>query len=282
MMCSQLSALVIITKSTPINLNIYTHHMNMEPLSNNTIDHSKGELLEHWTNQGCIEKDDPMEVDSSANIDFSSALPMLNIPKPVQKLPARCYSEPISHRPNPNITQVGGLLEDWPRRTSCCSINTQDWQNLYKQLQPKVTFSERSIMHVYLPDPLHLKHKSYSKSDRKDFSTETFLEAIRIKRLIKATPGTSTKDSFKSLIKNNIISLEEIVGIEHLVLDKSARKLAKERQDHSRAVLMEQRRQHQVETMMQEGDCTRKLGEFSASRTVGSSRRARIRAAMAA
>jgi len=254
----------------------------MEPLSIDTLNHSRCELHEHWTNQGCFEKDDPMEMDSSANIDFSSTLSMLNIPTPVQKLPARCYPEPIPRRPNPNITQMDGLLKDWPRRTSCCSVNTQDWQNLYKQLKPKVKFSERSIMHVYLPDPLYLKNKSYSKSDRKDFSTETLLEAIRIKRLVKATPGTSTKDSFKSLLKNNIISLEEIVGIEHLVLGKSARKLAKERQDHSRAVLMEQRRQHQVETMMQEGDCTRKLGEFSASRTVGSSRRARIRAAMAA
>jgi len=223
-----------------------------------------------------------MEIDSSANIDFSSTLPMLNIPKPVQKLPARCYSEPIPHRPNPNITQVDGLLEDWPQRTSGCSINTQDWQHLYKQLQPKVKFSERSSMHVYLPDPLYLRNNSYSKSDRKDFSTETLLEVIRIKRLIKTTPGTSTKDSFKSLLKNNIISLEEIVGIEHLVLGKSARKLAKERQDHSRAVLMEQTRQRQVETTMQHDDVTRKLGEFSASRSIRSSKRARIRAAMAA
>ena len=95
-------------------------------------------------------------------------------------LPAMCHSEPITHHHNVNA-QVDELLEEWPRRVSCFSANTQDWQSLCKQLQPKVTFSERSILHVYWPDPLYVRNKSYTKTDRKNFSSETLSEAMRIK-----------------------------------------------------------------------------------------------------
>lgn len=210
---------------------------------------------------------------------FSSAMP--SIPKPPQELPQRCQSEPIDHRAHLNA-QVDELLEDWPRRMSCSPVNTQDWQSLCKKLQPRVTFSERSSMHIYRPDPRYGRNKSYTKEDRKNFGSEAFSEAIRIKRLVLSTPGASTKDSFKYLLKHNIISLEEIVGIEHLVLGKSASKLLKERQDHSRAVLMEQERQCVQEKIQEHVDPMKKLGEFSASRSLKSVKRARIRAAMAA
>ena len=137
-------------------------------------------------------------------------------------------------------------------------------------------------MHIYCPDPHYRRNKSYTKQDRKSFGSEAFSEAIRIKRLVLSTPGASTKDSFKYLLKHDIVSLEEIVGIEHLVLGKSASKLLKERQDHSRAVLMEQDRQCMQEKAKEHIDPMKKLGEFSASRSLESAKRARIRAAMAA
>eukprot|EP00579_Thalassiosira_antarctica_P031112 CAMPEP_0202029574 /NCGR_PEP_ID=MMETSP0905-20130828/64048_1 /ASSEMBLY_ACC=CAM_ASM_000554 /TAXON_ID=420261 /ORGANISM="Thalassiosira antarctica, Strain CCMP982" /LENGTH=429 /DNA_ID=CAMNT_0048593341 /DNA_START=550 /DNA_END=1840 /DNA_ORIENTATION=- len=233
--------------------------VNSSRTGRGTIGYNRGELLEEWHSPGYIEKEDPMEMDST-DINLSSLSTMPSSPKSAPNLPSRCNSEPITHHQNGNA-QVGELLEDWPRRMSCCSANTEDRQSPCKQLQAKVTFSERSSMHVYCPDPLYVRNKSYTKTDRKNFGSEALSEVIRIKRLILTTPGASAKDSFKCLLKNNIISLEEVVGIEHLVLSKSASKLLKERQDHAREVLMEQRRQRRVEKM--QDDHTEKLGDSS-------------------
>lgn len=262
--------------------------MNMERQSNNNpvIFNRGDQYLEQWENRGYIQEieDDPMDMDSTP-------------PKPAQGLPPRCSSEPIRHN-NLVESQVDELLQDWPRRrmsSSECSVNTQDWHSLYKQLKPRVTFSERSSMHVYHPDPHYAHSKSYSRQERKSFGSEALSEAIRIKKLVVySTPSdgqhhASTKDSFKYLLKNNIISLEEIVGIEHLVLGNSVSKLLRERKEHARAVLMEQhrmaekiRQQEQEQSMKKLNDPYAKLGEFSASRSVKSVKRARIRAAMAA
>ena len=110
------------------------------------------------------------------------------------------------------------------------------------------------------------------------------------------------KSSFKYLLKNNLISYEEIVGIEHLVLGNSASKIVKVRKEHARAVLLEQHRM-KTKKMMDEDDSNakmqvdeegmkydmkkmhiieNKLGEVAASRSSKSVKRARIRAAMAA
>lgn len=257
--------------------------MNMQYQSNSPVN-DKDELID----RGYIERDCPMETEPINSFDTSSTSNnsiMPSIPKPAQKLPPRCSSEPIDHRLTNIDAQVDALLEDWPRRTSDSDINTQDWTSLYKQLEhPRVTFSETSSMHVYHADPHYVRNKAYSRAERKSFSTEAMREAIRIKRLVLATPGDSTRDSFKYLLKNDIICLEEIVGIEHLVLGKSASKLLRERQDHAKAILMEQCRQRVVkdDASKVQDDTTKKLGEFSASRSCKSVKRARIRAAMAA
>mmetsp|Transcript_14252 Transcript_14252/g.25050 ORF Transcript_14252/g.25050 Transcript_14252/m.25050 type:complete len:253 (-) Transcript_14252:56-814(-) len=252
--------------------------MNMERPSNSTIGYNGGELHEQWHNRGCTEKEDPMEIDST-DIDVSPASLMPNTRKSVQNLPARCYFEPTSHHHNRN-TQVDELLDDQVQRMSCSSVNTQDLQSLCKKLQQKkVTFSERSSLYIYDHDPLYGRYKSYTKAERENFGSEVLSEAIRIKRLVLTSPGASTKDSFNYLLKNNIISLEEIVGLEHLVLSKSTSKLSKERKDHAKAVLMEQGRQ--LVKNMQDGR-TEKLGEFSASSSFKAAKLARIRAAMAA
>mmetsp|Transcript_5782 Transcript_5782/g.12644 ORF Transcript_5782/g.12644 Transcript_5782/m.12644 type:complete len:254 (+) Transcript_5782:277-1038(+) len=253
----------------------------MESLSNDTISRRRGELHEQWSHRGYTKKYDPIEMDSMNDIAVYSSLPVANMPKPAQKLPVRCHSDPIPRHLNPE-TKAGELIEDWPRCMSC-SDNSPDWQNPCKQLQPKlVTFSEQSIMHIYHPDPLYTRFKSYSKSDRKGFTSEALSEAIRIKRLVKAAQGTSfnTKDSFKYLLKNNIVSVDEILGIEHLVLGKSPKKLLKERQVHYREVMVEQRRQCRVEKM--KNDFVQELAECSARSSIKSAKRARIRGAMAA
>lgn len=223
--------------------------------------------------------DDPMEVDPTADISSNTHSSSVQ-----GRLPAQCQSEEQMNDNQVRLNaQVDELLEDWPRSATRCPANTQDWQSLYKKLKPRVTFSERSSMYVYRPDPSYVLNKSYTKEERRGFSTEALTEAIRIKKLVLSTPGASTKDSFKFLLKNDVITLEEIVGIEHLVLGKSASKLLKERQDHAKAVLMKQCQQRMEEGKSKlQDDSMTKLGEFSASRSMKSVKRARIRAAMAA
>ena len=276
-----------------------------------------------WCNREYIDDlKEPMEMDSTGNdlshsCSASSAIQQrttlsprlsssltIRIPRPAQNLPPRCTSEPI-HQDEP--ISHNDLLEDWPRRASDeFTATAQDWQSLSNCLDNsknlRVSFSEKSSMQVYLPDPLYIRNKSYTKEERQRFGTATLSEAIRIKKLLLSTPGSSMKSSFKYLLKNNLISYEEIVGIEHLVLGNSASKIVKVRKEHARAVLLEQHRM-KTKKMMDEDDSNakmqddeagmkydmkkmhiieNKLGEVAASRSSKSVKRARIRAAMAA
>ncbi|KAL7534770.1 hypothetical protein ACHAWF_004947 [Thalassiosira exigua] len=166
------------------------------------------------------------------------------------------------------------------KRSRKPSLRGTKSDRLGKKVRPRVTFSEKSTLQIYIPDPRYTRSKSYTREDKEKFSFEALSEIMRIKRLVVATPG-STKDSFRYLLEEKIVSVEEIVGIEHIVLGKSASKLAKERQDHALAVLSEQERQLCGASKV-EDDPIENLGQFSASRSSKSARRARIRAAMAA
>ncbi len=213
---------------------------------------------------GCIEKVDPMIMD-----------------------PTRSQPEPFHH--NDHRAVLDELLEDWQRGMSDCSVNSRDWLSLHNTLQQRVTISERSTMQLYHLDPAYAQTKSYSKDDCQRFSRDSLMEAARIKNLVvSSTPiGASTKESFKNLIKNNVILHEEIRGIEHLVLYKSRSKLLQERREHARAVLL---MQHRMESLARDpvkqgkvqGDIAEALASFSASRSSRSAKHARIRASRAA
>jgi len=143
-------------------------------------------------------------------------------------------------------------------------------------------------MHVYRPDPAYTSNKSYSRADKQRFSTEVLAEAIRIKRLLLKAPGFSTRESFQYLLKNGILSAEELLGIEHLVLTRSTSKVLKDRKDHAKSVVAAQimmQRMQQTKHPMKNGRSSNhaeKLGEFAASQSLKSVKKARIRAAMAA
>jgi hypothetical protein len=49
-------------------------------------------------------------------------------------------------------------------------------------------------MNLYHLDPIYAQTKSYSKGDYQDFSRESFMEAVRIKKLVLSStpPGAST------------------------------------------------------------------------------------------
>jgi len=212
---------------------------------------------------GCIERVDPMDMD------------------PIY---TRSQPEPLHH----SAPRAGSdaLLEDWTRRMSDCLANSQDWLSTHKIRQPRVTFSESSSMQLYHLDQLYAQTKSYSKDDCQRFSRDSQMEAVRIKNLVvSSTPiGASTKESFKNLLKNDAILPEEIRGIEHLLLYKSASTFLHGRRDHARSVLTVL---HQMETlvrdqMMIHDDFVETLARFSASRSSRSAMDARTRASMAA
>ena len=187
----------------------------------------------------------------------SSSIPN-NKPASHNLLPSRSSSEsaePIYHNAIGMLTNtIDNILEDWPNRRGLAAPNAFDWESLSNRLddstfQPppphrrRVVFSERSSMQLYYPDPCYRRAKAYSKAEQQGFSSEALQDAIRIKTMVMSNKATNNpKASFKHLLKNNCISLEEIIGIEHLVLVKSASKLVEERQAHARAVLFEQHR----------------------------------------
>eukprot|EP00580_Thalassiosira_gravida_P019102 CAMPEP_0201676978 /NCGR_PEP_ID=MMETSP0494-20130426/43093_1 /ASSEMBLY_ACC=CAM_ASM_000839 /TAXON_ID=420259 /ORGANISM="Thalassiosira gravida, Strain GMp14c1" /LENGTH=238 /DNA_ID=CAMNT_0048159821 /DNA_START=60 /DNA_END=776 /DNA_ORIENTATION=+ len=237
----------------------------MESLLNNTIGY-KSDRLQN--------QNDPMDMDST-NLDLFPATFATNKRAPVQ------HFQPTNQHRNRNAQGDEFALADWSTQLPNCSANTPHEQSIRKKVFPpkEVTISEQSSMYIYNSDPFYTRNKSYTKTERANFTSETLSEVIRIKQLIISIPGASAKDSFKYLLKNNIISLEEMVGIEHLVICRSMSKLLKERRDHVRAVLVEQERQRMKRTV--KDDPAEKLGEFSRTRSIMSAQKARIRATMA-
>ena len=218
---------------------------------------------------------DPMDMNPICTGISSLQMPIM--PKSFHSLPSSSKSEPIHH--NSPCANSGKLLVEWPRRMSG-NAGTR------KIRQPRVTFSESSSMQMYHLDQLYAHTKSYSKDDCKRFSRESQMEAARIKKLVHSftSPGVSTEESFKYLIKNDAILLEEIRGIEHLILCNSASKFVGRRRDHTRSVLTVQ---HRMETLARDqmkiqDDLVEILARFSASRSSRSSRDARTRASRAA
>eukprot|EP00984_Skeletonema_dohrnii_P032386 scaffold26473_cov138-Skeletonema_dohrnii-CCMP3373.AAC.7 len=142
------------------------------------------------------------------------------------------------------------LLEDWPRRASSKEAD-QDVDS--SKSQSGVNFSDFSTLHVYDDlDYLYLKKKAYSQEDRKIFGAQAMIEADRINNLIINSPPVSVKESVKYLLKNNIITREELVGMDQLILHRRARVL-QVRRNHMAAVLRKQNELLQQQPVL-EGD----------------------------
>eukprot|EP00985_Skeletonema_marinoi_P000627 scaffold224_cov108-Skeletonema_marinoi.AAC.25 len=143
----------------------------------------------------------------------------------------------------------------------------------------RVSFSETSTLNVYAnyKDDLHRSNIAYSLQDRDLFNTEAQQEADRIKVLIITAPQESRAESIKYLLKNNIVAKEELVGIEHLVLDNSSRSEIRKR--HSMAVLKKQQEQQQKQQQHPSlRDPANALGKFARKNSRESRNRATARA----
>lgn len=145
--------------------------------------------------------------------------------------------------------------------------------------RPRVSFSETSTLNVYedYRGDLHRRNIAYSSQDRDTFHTEATQEADRIKVLIITAPQQSRADSVKYLLKNNFVSREELIGIEHMALEDSNRSEIRKR--HSMAVLRKQQEQQQGYVSLR--DPAIALGKFARKNSLESRNRARARAALA-
>jgi hypothetical protein len=181
--------------------------------------------------------------------------------------------------------QHGQLLEDWPNNRSSSSMgadhgDTQDDQDSKSVNSRGVNFSEHSKLHLYERDDEYLKNLAYTKDDRDEFGAQATLEANRIKDLITTAPPDSVKDSIKYLLQNGIITKDELVGIDHLILGKG-KKIVQKRREHSAAVLWKQYEQKQQLKQESEADhSTIVLGRFAEQSSLKSTRSAIARATL--
>lgn len=202
--------------------------------------------------------------------------------KPSRRRNPRSQKEPLlSSSAPPGRGFDHELLEDWPRSMSGCSVTKQDWQLMSYIMRPRVTFSKKSDMQLFYPDPYYIRTKSYNKQDREIAMKDAFLKAVEIRRLLVLTSSSerSIKAKIKFLLETHVILPEDICGIEHLIMCKSLSQLHQERKVHVRAVLLEQHRMKSLISMDSGNECS--LAKFSASMTLRSAHIARFRASAA-
>jgi hypothetical protein len=187
------------------------------------------------------------------------------------------YCNDLKESPAP-ASRLGSLLEDWPR----CASSTEEDQgqdekaDAGSQSQSGVYFSELSALYVYDDfNYLHLK-KAYSKEDREIFGAQAVIEANRIKNLIIASPPDSVSESIKYLLQNNIITSDELVGIDRLIGRRT--RVMQVRRDHVRAVLRKQHEQRQQQHLGEESVID--LGKVAEQSSIQSTHRAIARAAL--
>ena len=117
-------------------------------------------------------------------------------------------------------SQQNALLEEWPQHRSSARssrVNTK-----------KVRFSEFSTRRVYVIDPYYEDQKSYSSADQHFFRQEAVNEAFRVKHLISSCPG-SAACALQQLMKQGLLTSEELLGIEHLLSMNAAKAYHKRR-----------------------------------------------------
>ncbi|KAL3790413.1 hypothetical protein HJC23_013585 [Cyclotella cryptica] len=99
----------------------------------------------------------------------------------------------------------------------------------------KVGFSKYSTKRVYVTDTHYENCKSYSSADQKTFRKVAAHDAIRIKHLISNHP-IPTALAIHELMKQGLLTREDLIGIEHLV-STNAEKVMHERRSYMNFVL---------------------------------------------
>ncbi|KAL7474703.1 hypothetical protein ACHAW6_000663 [Cyclotella cf. meneghiniana] len=170
------------------------------------------------------------------------------------------------------VYQAGGnnLLEDWPEDVPSPSRNTCK----------KVTISEHSQLRLFNAR-IAASQGWYSSKDREVFQAEAVCEAFRIRELmaVASEGGNKRGKATLYLIQRNLLSPEEMLGIEDLINSvSSARRASNVRRLHTALVL---RKQEELQKMG-ESNISNKLAELASYGSSKHAERARLRAALAA
>ena len=115
----------------------------------------------------------------------------------------------------------------------------------------------------------------YSSADRKAFQDEAVREGRRIQHLISLHSG-QTGRAIYHLMKFDLLSKEDLLGIENLISKDAANKALKQRHDHVALVLRVQK-----EMRERNQESADKLAQFIIHSSSNSVQIARLRAALA-
>jgi hypothetical protein len=142
----------------------------------------------------------------------------------------------------------------------------------------QVTFSPYSTMRLYKCPAADRSKKSYTSADRRSFRAEAAQDGLRIQDLVSSCPdNTKTAHAIKHLMKNGVLSREELLGIEHYITKEGPVRLMYERRAHAAVVLKAQK-----QLLQKSEDIVDKLARVSAESSSKSLQKARLRAALAA
>ena len=136
-------------------------------------------------------------------------------------------------------------------------------------------FSDTSRLYVYYEDQQYAEAKAYSTEDKKRFSLDALREAVRIKKQVIKSGKASRQLPLAAQVEACGISKEEIVGVEHLILE-NPRRIYERRRTHTQAVLRSYAEQRD------EDDAVHRLAKLSITLTKIPAAQAQKRAARAA
>jgi hypothetical protein len=102
-------------------------------------------------------------------------------------------------------------------------------------------------------------------------------EGLRIQHLVSSCPPTKSGNVIRHLVELNVLSMYELIGIEHLVGKNAPARLLHERRAHSTIVLKAQKEMHRRKDM-----CFDEVAMVAVASSSRNSQKARLRAALAA
>lgn len=131
----------------------------------------------------------------------------------------------------------------------------------------KMQFNDTSIIWLYHEDDSYAKRKAFSKADRERFRANALRDATRVLKILRQAPQEA---SLPTQLRSCGIPLENIVGLEHLILEKHS---SSKRKKHIETVLAE----HTAQMRAGRQDF-RKLAKLSSSLSKRPASQARKRA----
>ena len=137
-----------------------------------------------------------------------------------------------------------------------------------------VSFAKCSTVILYTSNPS--KEAFYSTNDQELFKAQKVLDALRIRGILASHPMQTT-NPLKRLIELDLLSAEELIGLEHKIVDVSGMKKAFETKAHIDSLMKLQ------ETLRKDHDevDAEQLAHAAAASSSRHVRKARFRAALA-